>query len=93
MQTTYSERDWAPSQWDCFLPLKTDYLLGFMSPSPGRPKIATTEMKRVEIAINPELLDLFDAWWRSNHFPTRNEALRQILREKVNRNGAKATVN
>ena len=50
-------------------------------------------MKRVELAINPELLDHFDAWWKSNHFPTRNEALRQILREKVNRNGAKATVN
>jgi hypothetical protein len=50
----------------------------------GRPKTAT-EMKRIEIAVNPELLDLFDAWWKLNHFPTRNEALRQILREKVNR--------
>ena len=42
-------------------------------------------MKRIEVAINPELLDLFDAWWRSNHFPTRNEAFRQLLREKVDR--------
>ena len=50
----------------------------------GRPKTAA-EMKRIEIAINPELLDLFDAWWKSNHFPTRNEALRQVLREKVGR--------
>ena len=64
-----------------------------MSPSPGRPKTPTAEMKRVEVAINPELLDLFDAWWKSNHFPTRNEALRQILREKVDHNGAPATVN
>jgi len=46
-----------------------------------------SEMKRVEVAINDELLDLFDAWWRSNHFPTRNEALRQLLREKVDRYG------
>ncbi len=44
-------------------------------------------MKRVEVAINGELLDLFDAWWRSNHFPTRNEALRQLLRERVDRHG------
>ena len=43
----------------------------------------TVEMKRVEVAINGELLDLFDVWWRSNHFGTRNEALRQLLREKV----------
>ena len=61
-----------------------------MSPGLGRPKTATTEMKRVEVAINPELLDLFEAWWKSNHYPTRNEALRQILREKVDRNSARA---
>ena len=64
-----------------------------MSPGPGRPKASTTEMKRVEVAINPELLDLFDAWWKSNHFPTRNEALRQILRERVDGNGARTAVN
>ena len=56
-----------------------------MSQDPGRPKTATTVMKRIEVTINPELLDLFDAWWKSNHYPTRNEALRQILREKVER--------
>lgn len=56
-----------------------------MSQRPGRPKTATAVMKRIEVAINPELLDLFDAWWKSNHYPTRNEALRQILREKVER--------
>ena len=56
-----------------------------MSQGPGRPKTATAVMKRIEVAINPELLDLFDAWWKSNHYPTRNEALRQILREKVER--------
>ena len=56
-----------------------------MSQGPGRPKTATTVMKRIEVTINPELLDLFDAWWKSNHYPTRNEALRQILREKVER--------
>ena len=49
----------------------------------GRPRKNTAEKKRVELAINPDLLALFDAWWKSNHFPTRNEALRQILREKV----------
>ena len=64
-----------------------------MSPSPGRPKLAAVEMKRVEIAINSELLDLFDAWWKSNHFPTRNEAFRQILREKVGHNGIPSAVN
>ena len=64
-----------------------------MSPGPGRPKTAATEMKRVEVAINPELLDLFDAWWKSNHYPTRNEALRQILREKVDGNGSRLAVN
>lgn len=64
-----------------------------MPSGPGRTKTATTEMKRVEIAVNPELLDLFDAWWKSNHFPTRNEALRQMLREKVGRNGVQAAVN
>ena len=56
-----------------------------MSQGPGRPKTATAVVKRIEVAINPDLLDLFDAWWTSNHFPTRNEALRQILREKVER--------
>ena len=76
-----------------FILLNTGYLLGLMSPGPGRPKASTTEMKRVEVAINPELLDLFDAWWKSNHFPTRNEALRQILRERVDGNGARTAVN
>ena len=49
------------------------------------PKTATTAMKRIEVAINPELLDLFDAWCKSNHYPTRNEVLRRTLREKVER--------
>ena len=56
-----------------------------MSQAHGRPRTAATVMKRVEVAINLELLYLFDAWWKSNHYPTRNEALRQILREKVER--------
>jgi hypothetical protein len=85
VQTIYSGWDWVLSRQECFLPLNTGDPFEFMSPGPGRPNTATTEMKRVEIAVNPELLDLFDAWWRSNHFPTRNEALRQILREKVDR--------
>ena len=48
-------------------------------------------MKRVEVAINTELLDLFDGWWRTNHFPTRNEAFRQLLREKVDHYPAPAS--
>ena len=76
---------WDYSQRERFLLLNAGYSSEFMSPGPGRPKTTTTEMKRVELAINPELLDLFDAWWKSNHFPTRNEALGQILREKVDR--------
>ena len=63
----------------------TGFSFESMSQGPGRPKTVTTVMKRIEVAINPELLDLFDAWWKSNHYPTRNEALRQILREKVER--------
>ncbi len=85
MRTIYSKWDWVPSRWKCFLPLNAGFFLKFMVPNPGRPKTTTVEMRRVEIAINPELLDLFDAWWRSNHYPTRNEALRQILRERVDR--------
>jgi hypothetical protein len=32
-----------------------------MLKGPGRPKAATAVMKRIEVAINPEHLDLFDA--------------------------------
>ena len=83
MQTIHLRYDPALSQLLCFLSLNAGDTFEFMPPGPGRPKAVTTEMKSVEIANNPELLDLFDAWWRSNHYPTRNEAFRQILREKV----------
>lgn len=85
MQTIHWGWDRVPAIPEGFLPLNAVHLFEFMSPGPGRPKAVTAEMKRVEIAVNPELLDLFDAWWRSNHYPTRNEALRQILRERVDR--------
>jgi hypothetical protein len=71
-----------------FPPLNAVLPFSFMP----RPKAATV-MTRVELSVNSELLDLFDSWWRSNHFPTRNEALRQILREKVDCNGAPTAVN
>lgn len=49
-------------------------------------------MKKVEVCVNVELLNLFDGWWKSNHFPTRNEALRQVLREKLDHYGVPATM-
>jgi metal-responsive CopG/Arc/MetJ family transcriptional regulator len=55
------------------------------------PKPKGQGMRKVEICVTSELLDIFDAWWKSNHFPTRNEALRQVLREKLDRYGIPVT--
>ena len=42
-----------------------------------------SEIARFSISLEDDLLDQFDRYWRQQHFATRSEAIRQLLRDTL----------
>lgn len=53
------------------------------TPAPDDEKKGSSEIVRFSVSLESDLLENFDAYCQTQHFATRSEAIRQLLRERL----------